>query len=135
MADIQTQNAPAPALGRLQQLLWVLRAADMTSVADQALTKVFSGTLWLPMNPVANRVSGGFSVACLGGMYTAAAKTGNIVVAAAQSFAGLTGALTTVLPVLALTGVQNSATLFLSLTTGNTGALNADIFIFGTVLD
>ena len=135
MADTQTQNAPPPAMGRLQQILWVLRAADLTSTADQALTKVFSGTLWLPMNPVANRVSGTFGVACLGGMYTAAGKTGNIVVAAAQSFAGLTGALTTVLPVLALTGVQNSSTMFLSLTTGNTGSLNADIFIFGTVLD
>lgn len=134
MADVQTVM-PGLQPSRAQQLLWVARNVDLTLTSDAAFTKVFAGTLWIPINMIANRVSGAFGVACLGGMYTGAAKTGNIVVAAAQSYAGLTGSLTTVLPLLALTGVQNSGVFFNSLTTGNTGALNADLFVFGMVLD
>lgn len=112
--------------------LFVLRAADMTLTTDQAFTKLFNGTLWPPSHIVGNRV---FGVTCAGGLYTAASKAGLAVVGAAQSWAGLTGALTAVLATLALTGVQSSATLYLSLTTGNTGALGADLFVYGLILD
>lgn len=115
--------------------LFALRAADMTLTTDQAFAKQFNGTLWLPTHIVGNRVSGGFGVSCLGGLYTGAAKAGLAIVAATQTWAALTGALTSVLATIALASIQNSASLNLSLTTGNTGALGADLFVYGIILD
>lgn len=107
----------------------------MTLITDQPLQKLFDGTLWLPTAIYANRVSGAFGTACAGGIYPTAAKAGTALVAAGQSWAALTGANTSVTATLAVTSVQTTATLFLSLTTGNTGALVADLFVYGIVLD
>lgn len=134
MADIQTAATPLPA-SYVYQRLWVLRSADMTLTSDQAFTKLFSGTVWVPAAVVAKWVSGAFSIACAGGVYTSASKGGNAIIAAAQVYSALTGSLTSVMPALALTTVQNSASLFLSLTTGNSAALTADFFVYGLVVD
>lgn len=120
-----------------QQLLFVLRSADMTLTTDQAFTKVFSGTNYQITSVSALRKTGAFGVACAGGIYTSAAKGGSALVAAVQSWAGLTGAgkiVSAALAALIATDVQ-TATPILSLTTGNTGALTADIFIYGVILD
>ena len=121
-----------------QQLLWLARGVDMTLTTDQALTKLFAGTNWIPTKVVVARKTGAFGTACAGGLYTAATKGGNAFVAAAQSYANLTGAgkmVDATLAAVAGTDVQTSGTAFLSLTTGNTGALTADVFVFGVVAD
>jgi hypothetical protein len=116
-----------------QQLLFVLRAADMQSTSDQAFTRVFNGTNYLVSHVWAKRASGGTTVVCAGGIYTAASKGGAALIAAAQSWVNLSGALKSVQATLAAiigTDVQ-SATPILSLTTGSTAAATADLFIYG----
>lgn len=96
-----------------------------------------SPTLWIPTMILARRVSGAYNTACLGGVYTAATKGGNAIVAAAQTWAGLTGAGKIQVDTLAAvvsTDVQTSTTLFLSLSTANGAALTADVYIFGITL-
>lgn len=135
MSDLDTlRRLRIAEVGHLQRL-FVLRSANMAVTTDQPFQKVFDGTLWLPTHIVANRISGAFGVACVGGIYTAAAKGGTALVAAAQSWALLTGALTSVTAALAVASIQSTAALYLSLTTGNTGALTADHFVYGLVLD
>lgn len=123
--------------GMNQQLLFVLRNADMTLTTDQQFRKIFSGTSWKPTMILGKRVSGAYGVACLGGVYTAASKGGNAVVAAGQSWANLTGSNKLVNASLAAVADTdlNAGTPYLSLSTGNTGALVSDIFIYGVCLD
>jgi hypothetical protein len=118
------------------QLLFVLRGANMQSVTDQAFTKVFAGTKYKVQEAFAVCKSGGATVACAGGIYDAASKGGNALVASSQSWL----ALASTIPVApALTGVSTakilSPALFLSLTTGSTAAVTADVFVFGYIVD
>lgn len=118
-------------------LLFVLRSGDFQSTADQAFTKLTGCTNYLVTYVCAVRKTGGATVVCAGGIYTAAAKAGNALVAAAQSWIGLSGAAKSVLATLAAitnTDIQ-TATPILSLTTGSTAAVTADIFIYGVPLD
>jgi hypothetical protein len=131
------QTAPPAAPANLMQQLFVLRGADMTLTTDQAFLKLFDGTNYVITNVNAVRKTGAFGTACAGGIYTGASKAGDALVAAAQSWAGLTGAskgVAATVATVAATNVQ-SATPNLSLTTGNTGALTADIFIYGFCID
>lgn len=124
-------------VNNLQQLLFVLRGADMQSIADQAFAKVGTFTDYEIAKATAKRKTGGASVACTGGVYTGAAKTGSALVAATQSWLGLSGAgkiQQAALAAVVGTDAQ-SATPILSLTTGSTAACTADIFIFGVILD
>ena len=88
-------------------------------------------------NVIAIRKSGAFGTACIGGIYSAATKGGDAIVAATQSWAALTGAGTAVAATIAnlLQTKVETATPNLSLTTGNTGALTADFFILGVCVD
>jgi hypothetical protein len=119
----------------VNQRLFSISGADMTLTTDQAFTKLFTGTLWIPTQIVAVRATGAFGSACAGGIYPAAAKAGTAIVAAGQSWAALTGANTSVLATLNTQAVQTTILPYLSLTTGNTGALTANIFIYGVVVD
>lgn len=122
---------------RIQQLLFVLRGADMTLTTDQAFTKVFGGSSYVIQSIIGKRVSGAFGTACLGGVYDSAAKGGNALVAATQSWLTLTGAgtgQTATLAAVALTVISTATPVF-ALTTGNTGALSVDLFIFGVCVD
>jgi hypothetical protein len=122
--------------GNSQQLLFVGRALNFQLTSDQALTKVFSGTNYVVTAIVGVRVSGGATVACAGGVYTAASKAGTAVVAAAQSWITLTGTLGYIGATLAALGAALSATpLYLSLTTGSTAAVTGDVFIYGIIVD
>jgi hypothetical protein len=117
------------------RLLFVLRSANMQLTADQIFTRRFFGAAWDPTFITAVWTSGAFSGACAGGIYSAASKGGSAIVASAQSYSGLTGALTqTNCTVLAATTTFLD-TPFLSLTTGNGAALTADIRIYGVVYD
>lgn len=118
------------------QLLFKLTAANMQLTTDQAFTKLFTGTNYVITHVFANTASGGTSVACAGGIYTAAAKAGSALIAAVQSWVTLTAAGKIVNAALAAvvgTDLQ-SATPILSLTTGSTAAATADIYIFGAVI-
>lgn len=129
-----TQSVPT---GFVQQVLFVIRAADMTLATDQAFTRLMLGTNYVVTNIIGVRKTGAFGIACAGGIYTGAAKAGTVILAAAQTWAALTGAGTIQVATLAniQAAVSASATPNLSLTTGNTGALTADIFILGVSLD
>lgn len=132
---MRTATLPIQA-ANITQNLFVLRAANMTLTTDQAFTKLFTGTNYVVTNVVAVTKSGAFGIACLGGVYTAASKAGDAVVAAAQAWAGLTAlGLTVMVSAANIIQKQETATPFLSLTTGNTGALTADLFIQGVVTD
>lgn len=117
-------------------LLFVLRNADMTLTTDQAFSKVGAFTNYVVNSILAARKTGSFGVTCLGGIYSAAAKSGDAILAAAQSWASLTGAGTATIASLAnIISKFETATPILSLSTGNTGALTADLFIYGAIVD
>ena len=117
--------------------LFILRAANLQSTSDQSFLKQGNFTNYKITSVESNCVSGGATVTCAGGIYTGAAKSGNILVAAAQSWIGLsavgkTTAITLGAPI--STDIQTATPIF-SLTTGSTAAATADIFIFGEVMD
>ena len=135
--SLRAQTVATVAPAQVEQRLFVLRSADMTLTSDQAFTKAFTGTNYIVTNIFGVLKSGAFGVACVGGIFTGAAKAGDAILAAAQSWASLSGAGTAAVAALAnlLVTKVESATPNLSLTTGNTGALTADIFIVGVVVD
>ena len=120
-----------------QRTLFRITAANMAIATDQSFTKLFDGTRYIVTDVVGQRISGAFLTACAGGIYTGAGKTGLILLAAAQSWASLTGADTAQVATLAnlLQTSVMTATPILSLTTGNAQALVADILICGVVVD
>lgn len=118
------------------QLLFVIRSADMQSTSDQAFTKSFSGTKYRITDICAVRKTGAASVTCAGGVYDAASKGGNAVVATAQSWVTLASGINVVPTLAAVVGTTVLGTsLYLSLTTGSTAACTADIFVYGYVVD
>jgi hypothetical protein len=124
---------PAP---QVEQLLFVGRGLNMAITTDQALTKVFQGTNYIPTRVFGVRKTGGVTVACAGGIYTAASKAGTAMVAAAQVWTAVTGTLGFIAATIAALAVGLSANpLYFALTTGSTGACTADIFVFGVVID
>lgn len=132
------ESSPAPSIpnSQAQQLLFVGRSLDFQSTADQALTKVFGGTNAIVNYVVAMRKTGGATVACAGGVYTASAKGGSALVAAAQSWVTLASNVNVSATLAALAGTTiTGPNLFLSLTSGSTAAVTADLFVFGVVVD
>lgn len=119
------------------QKLFELRNADMAIDTDQQFSKLFGGTKYMITHVVALRVSGAFNTACAGGIYSAATKGGSALVAAAQSWAGLTGANKSVnATVAAVNGTDvHTTTPYLSLSTANGAALVADLHIYGVCTD
>ena len=123
--------APGP------QLLFVGRALNFALTTDQELSKLFPGANYVVSEIVAVRKSGGASVACTGGVYDAASKGGNAIVAATQSWLTLAAGklVKALLAAVAGTDILTAATLYLSLTTGSTAAVTADLFVYGYNLD
>lgn len=119
------------------RLLFKIAAANLQSTADQQFTKVGDFINYMPTRIVARRVTGGASVACTGGIYASASKAGDQLVSVAQSWLGVSGAGklqdATVAAVVA-TDVHTT-TPYLSLTTGSTAAVTADVYIYGVILD
>lgn len=108
-------------------------AANMQLTTDQAFTKLGTFSRYIVTEVVAVHASGATTVACAGGIYDAASKGGNVIVANTQSWINLTAAGKIVKATLpALLGTDSlTATPFLSLTTGSTGAATADLTIMG----
>lgn len=119
------------------QLLFILRNADMQSTADQVFLRQYAGNGFIITSVFANTKTGGATVACAGGIYSTTAKGGNVWVAAANSWLGLSAAGKISITALAAVATTDLATTtpYLSLTTGSTTACTADIFIYGVVTD
>ena len=133
---IKSQGAGAlsglGAQSSIQQLLFKLSGANMQLTTDQTFTKLYSGSNYSPQLIVARQRTGAASVVCAGGIYDAAAKSGNAMVAAAQSWVTLASG---VIVIATLAGLDTT-TLFantpiLSLTTGSTAACTADLYVYG----
>lgn len=126
-------------IGGAVQLLFTGGPFDMAVAdADNALTKVFLGTNFAVTDVYAKRVTGGTSVACAGGIYTATSKGGLALVAAVQSWVTLTGAGKMVRATLANllgTDLSSSAVAYLNLTGASTGGCTATFYVYGVVLD
>lgn len=119
------------------QPLFTCRGANLQLTTDQIFEKVGGFTNYKITSVESICKSGGATVACVGGIYTGPGKTGNVEVAATQSWLGLTapGKTTLVtLGALIATDIQTS-TPILSMTTGSTAAVIVDIFVFGLVMD
>jgi hypothetical protein len=119
-----------------QRPLFVLRNANMQSTSDQPFVKQGTFTRWIPRRVMAVRNGGGATGTCAGGIYSASAKGGNALVAAGQSWNGLSGAGKMVDATIAAVGLTDSHTQtpVLSLTNGSTAAVTADLFIFGDAI-
>ena len=124
--------------------LFELRRANMASTADQVFKKVFAGGVRYKISRiVAVNRNTKTAAAAVGGIYTAAAKGGNQVVANSQTFTPMT----TENSVRSLTlntyandnnmadGTYSGSNLYLSLTTPAAAASVADFYIYGTVMD
>jgi hypothetical protein len=124
---------PASLLG---QLIAVGRGLNFQLTTDQPLARVFNGVSWAPSLVIARQRSGAASVACAGGLYDTAAKGGNAIVAVAQSWVTLAAGVIVSVPVANLLQTALlSNTPILSLTTGSTAAVTADVFVYGFSLD
>lgn len=131
------QLFPAPALNCAPMyagslLLFQISAANFQLTTDQAFQRFFSGSNYTVSAIIARQRSGGASVACAGGIYDTAAKAGNAIVAAAQSWVTLASGVivTATLAAIDATALLSN-TPFLSLTSGSTAAITADVFIYG----
>lgn len=115
-----------------QQLLFYIPSANFQLTTDQVLTRVFSGTNYFLTNIVARQRTGAATVVCAGGIYDTVAKGGSAVVTAAQSWVTLASG---VIVSASLAGLDATTllanTLILSLTTGSTAAVTADVFCYG----
>lgn len=119
------------------RLLFQLTNGDFQSTSDQTFTKLGGFTNYMVARVVGKRVSGGATVACTGGIYTGASKTGNQLVASTQSWLGMSGSgkiQDATLATIIATDFQ-TATPILSLTVGSTAAVTGDVYIFGMILD
>jgi hypothetical protein len=115
-------------------LLFQKTTADMNSTADQALTKLLGFTNFLITRI---RVAGATVnlTTAAGGVYSAASKGGNVIVAAAQTYAALTGSTLGMELTLAAVGLAVQTTSpILSLTTAQGSAATADFYFFGVPL-
>lgn len=116
-----------------------ITAADFAVTTDQAFTwLIATPSLYVIRRVIARRVSGAFSVACLGGVYDAASKGGNALVAATQTWAALTGAGKIVdasLAAITGTAIVTASTIYFALSTANSATMTSDIYLFVDVLD
>lgn len=131
MALIVPQQLPG-----VEQCLFKLISADMNVTTDQTFTIKGNSA---PISYVISRIrvvnaSTSLTTAA-GGIYTAASKAGNAIVAAAQAYSTLTGATIGLdLTVAAVGNGLQTVTPILSLTTGQGGAATCDMYIFGFIL-
>lgn len=123
-------------LGWMNQLLFKLSSANLQSTADQPFSIIaYSGSAYMVTTIVARQRTGGASVTCAGGIYDTAAKGGNALVSAAQSWVTLASGVMVTATLAALTSTTLlTNTPILSLTTGSTAACTADVYVFGVDL-
>jgi len=114
--------------------LFELRGANLNSAADQAFTKIGTFTRYKITQVEAIGKTGNALIAA-GGIYSGAAKSGSIIVAAAQAWGGLSAPDKLIPPVVIVLSDVLQAVPNLSLTTAAGAAATADIFAYGVILD
>ncbi len=125
-------SSPSLPAASIQQLLFKLTGANLQSTSDQVFTKIYGGSAYFITTILARQRTGGASIACAGGVYDGAGKTGNIIIAATQSWVTLSSGVIVSGALAALTSTTLlSNTPILSLTTGSTAACTADLYIIG----
>lgn len=115
-------------------LLAQILAANFQLTTDQPFTRMFAGQFYQVSAVVARPRSGAASVVCAGGIYDAAAKAGNIIVLAAASWVALSASAAppvSVNPAVNLLASILTNTPVLSLTTGSTAPITADVHVYG----
>lgn len=122
---------PMSALGD-NRTIFTLIGANMNTTADQAFSKSFPFTTFILDTIIVTNASGAILLAA-GGIYTAPAKGGTAIVAAAQVYTGLTSTTKVINPTIASAGtdLRSDSTLYLSLTTAMGSAATADIYVVG----
>lgn len=131
--DILTHPGPnSNTLRSGEVMLGRLLGANMNSTADQTIP-VGSGNYLITAIIVTNP-SVSLTLAA-GGVYTATAKGGSAIVAAAQVYSVLTAATVQLALTLALTTRRTETPLYLSLTTGQGVTATADVYLYGRPLD
>jgi hypothetical protein len=130
---IEGSGAGAPGVSGV---LFSLIGANMNSILDQAFTPAsFKFNSYMITQITVTQASGALTAA-VGGIYTAAGKSGTTIVSASQAYSGITGP-TSILPLTisgAGTALLSSQTLFLSLTTALGSAATANIYVIGMAL-
>lgn len=132
---MRTHSAPSVPSENAEQLLFLGRSINFQLTTDQVLRKQFTGTNYVVTRVIAKRVAGGASVACAGGVYSATSKGGSAIVAASQSWLALANNTIVQATVAALTALLSSSNIYLSLTTGSTAAVTANVYVYGVIID
>lgn len=134
IAAIHQTLAGAGGLYSPIRVLFTLIGADMNSTSDQSFTKLGTFTSYLPIRLSFTNVSTSLTTAA-GGVYTAAAKGGTALVAAAQAYSGANatgaGGACSFAP---LGAGPQTATPILSLSTPQGGAATADFYYVGSAI-
>jgi len=119
----------------ISQLLFSKTGLNMNVTTDQILTKAWAFDDYLIERIRVVNASISLTTAA-GGIYTAAAKAGIAVVAAAQVYTALTGPTLGTDLTVAAAGLDalTADELYLALTTAQGAAATADIYVFGVPL-
>src|SRR5579862_8703081 len=132
VSDLQGQGcfvmAPPPT-----DLLFSLKQANFNSTSDQQLAATFSQRYRVKRIVVLNASISLTTV--VGGFYTGTGKTGSVIVAASQAYSALTASNLVMEPTLNLPANWFAAEtpIYLSLTTLQGAAANADVYVYGDV--
>lgn len=116
-------------------LIGSISGANLAVTTDQALT-MRAVNSFIVRRVIAVRNTG-TPILAAGGIYTAASKGGNALMATTATIGLLTGAgkyQDVTLAAIAGTDVQSTTQLYLSLTTANAIAATADYYVFGEIL-
>ncbi len=126
-----------------QCIIGVLRTANLNVTTDQSITinpLTSGGDGYMPA-ATKYIVTGMFVTNCstaastaAGGLYDAASKAGNALVAAAQTYTSCASAATmqtATIASIATTTVETTATLYFSLTSGHGSAATGDVYVLG----
>ena len=120
-------------------LLGTLVGANMNSTADQKITIFSNPSKYIVRRIVVTNASTSLTTAA-GGVYTAASKGGDAVVASSQAYSTLTSsALFLDLTLntsssINITVKSSVPNLYLSLTTAQGAAATADVYVYGDIL-
>ena len=129
-----------------QVLLYKITNADMQSTSDQLMTKTAAFTECMPFHVVAAPKTGKVTIACQGGIYDTAGKTGTAIVTSSTTW--FVDSTTTPKIGIKLSGagggvggqvntsnsIITTSTAYFSITAGSTGACTADIYVYGYIV-
>lgn len=116
-------------------LLGTLKGANMNTTADQAIS-IVPVPKYVITQIIVTNASTNLTLAA-GGVYDAASKGGNAVIANTQLYSALTAAgkaVSLTIAAIGLATAETASTLYLSLTTAQGGVATADVYVFGAVL-